>query len=151
MGKTHLAKLTAVLYAILMDETAAFCVWSDKLNAIMDSFSASRNGEKYHREHFLVEKNAGILVLDDLSLAKWSCFRAEKLFSLLEHRRFLPTLITSNYLVDVFKNGISTSRVHDDDQITLTTLAERIRSRLTFQRRLLSEMVLKLPEEANDK
>ena len=150
LGKTHLAKITVVLYAILTDSNAAFCVWPDKINAIMDGFSAARNGERYEREHFFQEKNADILVIDDLTLAKWSSFRADKLFSLLEHRRFKPTLITSNYLIDAFNEGVGISRVREDDETTLRTMGDRIKSRLQPTRRVMAQIVLQ-PEITNDK
>lgn len=125
MGKTHLACVLAVFYAIIEDKNLAYCNWAQRLGEIRDSYNGHSSAE-----HLMVEQNADILVLDDLGAERVTLWMLEMLYRLLESRRGRPTIITSNYPINAYCKRLYKSDKNSDEPAAVEGLAAKIDDRL---------------------
>ena len=126
IGKTHLACITAVWWAIGMGVTPVYSNWSIRLGAIKDSFSNGYAGA----QRLDMEEHAGILVLDDLGAERVTLFNLEALYRIAESRRGRPTIVTSNQCVSDYCKRIHHSDRLDDEKYAVLALADKIEDRL---------------------
>lgn len=92
-GKTHLA--AAVCHELV---GRGFLVVFQDVPTLLDHLRAThRKGSTVHHDDLFASiRDAEVLVLDDLGTERETTFGGEELFKLLNHRRTLPTVVTTN-------------------------------------------------------
>lgn len=109
-GKTHLA--VAVLHELLRKDVAGlFATVPELLEEIRKTFNGDKGNEKSDLLHLI--KTAEFLILDDLGAEKASDWVREQLFMIINARYedMLPTVITSNMLIDELEKQIGARTV----------------------------------------
>ena len=158
VGKTMLARVTAVHLCAILDVAGAFCNWADKLQQIRDGYN---NG---NRVDLTNEYKADVLVLDDMGQERGTMWEIGMLYNLIENRsRKLLTICTSNLRLDAPRRGTDgrgkrldyaayldilgvPARPEDGIDGRLAMVAARIRSRLQLDRYLLTQIRIEKDE-----
>jgi DNA replication protein DnaC len=112
-GKSHLA--AAITNALLNRQEGALWVFvPDFLDHLRTTFGP--HSDISYDDLFTTVRDAPVLVLDDLGAHSSSAWAEEKLYQILSHRydARLPTVITTNKLIDNFEGRIR-SRLLDPD------------------------------------
>ena len=123
-GKTHIACVTATLWALVRDIDAVYCNWASRLAEIKDSF----NG--WTAEGLEVEQHTGILVLDDMGAERVTLFNEECLYRIIESRHRCPIIFTSNYTIEHYTARLKVSDRRDDNADSVKYQAQKIEDRL---------------------
>lgn len=109
-GKTHLA--VAILHELLRKDVAAlFATVPELLEEIRKTFGGDKGSAKSNLLHSI--KTAKFLILDDLGAEKATDWVREQLFMIINARYedMLPTIITSNLLIDELEKQIGARTV----------------------------------------
>jgi len=124
-GKTHIASVAAILWSLAYDVVPVYANWAIRLAEIKASFNGWTGVS-----HLEEEQRAGVLVLDDLGAERVTLFNLEMLYGIIESRRGLPTIITSNYKVEDYAKRLHTSDRGEDDKTAVAAMAGKIEDRL---------------------
>ena len=100
-GKTHLAVAICRRW-LSQGKVARFSVVPEMLDELQDSFDME--GEESFRMKIHLLCNVSLLVLDDIGSGKYTDWRREQIFKIINHRATegLPLVVTSNNLIDSF-------------------------------------------------
>jgi len=110
-GKTHLA-VAICHHWLSQGKVARFSVVPEMLDELQDSLDME--GEESYRMKMRLLCNVSLLVLDDLGTGKYTDWRREQVFKVVNHRAIegLPLIVTSNKEIDnLFGRETESSRL----------------------------------------
>ncbi len=118
-GKTHLAAAIANA-AIEASVPTLFLTVPDLLDWLRFAYGGS---EMSFEDRFEEIREVPLLILDDFGTQNATAWAQEKIFQIINHRYVnqLPTVITSNILIDDFEGRIR-SRVQDPNLVTVVKI-----------------------------
>ena len=118
-GKTHLAAAIANA-AIEANVATLFLTVPDLLDWLRFAYGGS---EMSFEDRFEEIREIPLLILDDFGTQNATAWAQEKIFQIINHRYVnqLPTVITSNILIDDFEGRIR-SRVQDPNLVTVVKI-----------------------------